>query len=104
MRAFRRIGSELAFVLSVAVITSNAAFKVSSAAQDSAELIPKWLRPIAIWLEGVPLLDQARAGFLSLAIGAVVAVVGLRDRKYTLNGTVRGANSIHVIMLTLIKS
>lgn len=50
------------------------AFKFAFAAQDTPELIPLDLIPIAEWMGGIPLVNLARMTFGATFIGAVYTI------------------------------
>jgi ethanolaminephosphotransferase len=73
-RTFRRAGREVAFVFAFAVMASALAFKFAFAAQDTPELIPSDLVPVAEWLEDVPLVNLARATFSAIFVGILYTI------------------------------
>lgn len=54
---------------------SALAFKFAFAAQDTPELIPADLIPVAEWLEGIPLVNMARATFTAAFAGVAYTVL-----------------------------
>lgn len=73
-RAFRRAGHEVAFIFSLATTGFALAFKFAFAAQDTPELIPLDLIPIAELMRGIPLVNLARVTFGATSIGVVYTI------------------------------
>lgn len=73
-RTFRRAGREVAFIFAFTIMASALAFKFAFAAQDTPELIPWDLVPVAKWMEGVPLVNLARATLGATFAGVIYTV------------------------------
>ncbi|KAH8149958.1 uncharacterized protein LAJ45_06111 [Morchella importuna] len=73
-RTFRRAGREVAFVFAFVVMASALAFKFAFAAQDTPELIPWDLVPVAEWLEDIPLVNLARSTFGAILVGILYTI------------------------------
>lgn len=55
-------------------MASALAFKFAFAAQDTPELIPVDLIPVAEWMEGIPLVNLAQATFGAIFAGVMCTV------------------------------